>query len=340
MRLEASDALPDALKVPDEACGRSDLPEALKLPDEACGRSDLPEALKLPDGAWGRSDYKPFEPPSAEKMSPLQYFLADKVEVTPTLRDLLDSELTPKSNSLCEDIAVLSQQTDGWKDCGTKEGVKLFRRSKDLMVRGFVELPSNLAAIDSVVQFLWAESSPTSYDKTVEASSRLATVRESAEAGLAIMYQSYNAQFGYNGRDFIMSAAKRKMSSKHSVIVSKSLDDDLVSALYPPTSTMSTCTSVVSSKGAPPAPLLKDRVRGFLHIGGYDIREVRPGVIRLTCLWNVDVKAPGVPSMIMMPVTLNSCLLLAKLMPLLGSHLAACKALASSGQARSDEGNE
>ncbi len=47
--------------------------------------------------------------------------------------------------------------------------MQLYRRMKDTMVRGQIELEADEASVDTVLQYLWAESGPSQYDSTVEA---------------------------------------------------------------------------------------------------------------------------------------------------------------------------
>jgi len=105
---------------------------------------------------------KPFLPPCSKSMTPLEYHFADKVSLTPKAKLYCD-ESEAALKEMCTEFVELAQQSEGWKDCGVKQGVHLFRRAKDLMVRGYIEFSTEDVTIEGILHYLWHKSGKNDY---------------------------------------------------------------------------------------------------------------------------------------------------------------------------------
>uniref|UniRef100_A0A0G4GI35 START domain-containing protein n=1 Tax=Chromera velia CCMP2878 TaxID=1169474 RepID=A0A0G4GI35_9ALVE len=241
------------------------------------GRKGFHRQLTLPDteGSYHQNQFESYEEPNPKTLSTVQYYLADKIKLTPGLKTALENFHNTEAPRITAELSAMASDTDkAWKEISHKNGVRIDRKKHGMIVRGSIEFSAPNMTPHDALHSIWA--GPMDYNDMAESSNRLITWREGWPAS-CFYYLSFHGQFGFPGRDFLMAGTLADLGDSHAVLASASFQHPELD--HHPV-------------------MLKGRVRAHAAIGGYDCRRLPNGKLRLTAIWQLDLKVPMAPDFI------------------------------------------
>lgn len=180
----------------------------------------------------------------------------------------------------CMDARQIVDSTECWTVIDKGE-IKAFRKDPlglPMLVKGTINLGKTYT-VNEVINYLWDPEIAAEYDHSLI---KACAIRE-FPSNLYILYQAFKGRFGLCGRDFVMYSVKHWESKNRVTIGSRSVES------WP------NCDHMVNGL-----------VRGFTHLGGYDVRkDTTTEEILLTLIFQVNIKTDGIPAWIVNRVKLE-----------------------------------
>eukprot|EP01066_Platyproteum_vivax_P014007 Platyproteum_vivax@DN6302_c0_g1_i1.p1 len=172
----------------------------------------------------------------------------------------------------------------GWKKLGEKNGVNCERRDikkQPAVCKGSVLFGSDWDP-ETIIDFVWNESSCFKYDPSLDKAFRLKTWSDELPLGLCAYYQAYKGQMGFPGRDFVLVGAKKQIDNDHYISCCQTA----------PMEHLFTDDQLDQAKK-------QKCVRAHIFIAALDCRRLSNGLVQLTLVNQLDPNERWAPEMIL-----------------------------------------